>query len=177
MRDSRVRWGHALTTILAVVLVQVTVFDRYQPLEAVRVDVPLVLIVAVGFVATPSDAAILGFTTGILLDTMQFGPFGLSALVYCLAAWLIVMARLRVLQPGATFRTVQGATIVVLVTGATWAAGTVFGLRPPEFGLESIGRLLLAGAIGAALVHPLTHAASWMVDDHDRSLTSSAMAS
>ncbi len=170
MSESRVRWFHALLVIVVVVLVQVSVFDRYEPLDLVRIDLPLILIVSVGFVATPNDAAVLGFTTGLLLDTMQFGPFGLSALVYCLAAWTIVLARLRVLQAGASFRTVQGAAIVMLVTAATWGAGNVFGLRPPDFGVGSFARLALAGLVGAVLVHPLSRAASWMVDDRDRSL-------
>ncbi len=173
MTESRIRWLHALAIIVVTIVVQVSVLDRYQLLDLVRIDLPLILIVSIGFVATPSDAAVLGFTTGLLLDTMQFGPFGLSALVYCLAAWLIVLARQRVLQAGASFRTAQGAAIVVLVTAATWAAGTVFGLRPPTFGLLSVGRLLLFGVVGAVLVHPLTRAASWMVDDHERSSMSS----
>ncbi len=169
MNESNVRWLPAMAVIVAAIIMQVSVFDQYQPFGLVRIDLPLILIVSIGFVATPSDAAILGFMTGLLLDTIQFGPYGLSALVYCVAAWLIVLARQRVLQAGVSFRTVQGAAIVMLVTAATWTAGNVFGLRPPTFGLASIGHLALVGLVGAVLVHPLTRAASWMVDDHERS--------
>ncbi len=169
MTESRVRWVHALTIIIGAVVLQVSIFDRHQPFDLVRVDIPLILIVSIGFVATPSDAAILGFVTGLFLDTMQFGPFGFSALVYCLAAWLIVLARLRVLQAGASFRTVQGAAIVVLVTAATWGAGVVFGLRAMPFGWSTLGRMALVGLVGAVLVHPLTRTAAWMVDNNDRS--------
>lgn len=168
MSGSRVRWLPALAVILVAVMVQVTVFDRYQPLDLVRIDLPLVLIVGVGLVSQASDAAVLGFVTGLLLDMMQFGPFGLTALVYCLAAWLIVLARLRLLQPGTSFRTVQGAAIVVLVTAATWGAGTVFGLRPTSFGIGPVWRLAFAGLVGAVLVHPATRVAGWMVDDASR---------
>ncbi len=173
MTDSRVRWIHAIAVIVGAVMMQVTMFDRYQPFGLVRIDIPLILIVAVGFVANPSDAAILGFVTGLLLDTLQFGPFGLSALVYCLAAWLIVLARLRVLQAGASFRTVQGATIVMLVTAATWAAGMIFGLRAIPLDPTAIARLALVGLVGAVLVHPMITAASLMIDSHDRSPVSS----
>lgn len=168
MSGSQVRWSPALAVILVAVMVQVTVFDRYQPLDSVRVDLPLVLVVGVGLVADAGDAAILGFVTGLLLDMMQFGPFGLTALVYCVAAWLIVLARLRLLQPGTSFRTVQGAAIVMLVTAATWGAGTVFGLRATSFGVGPLWRLAFAGLIGAVLVHPASRVANWMVDESGR---------
>ena len=165
MIPSQIRWLHFAFAALAAVMLQVSVFDRFQPFDVGRVDLPLMLVVGVGFVARAGDAAILGFLTGLFVDTMQFGPFGLSALVYSLAAWLIVLARLRMLAPGTPFRTVQGALIVVLVTAATWGAGAVFGLRAEPLDAESLTRLAVAGSVGAFLVHPLTSVAQWMIDE------------
>lgn len=168
MSVSRIRWIHTSAVIVCAVVLQISIFDQLQPFGLIRVNLPLILIVGVGFVANPADAALIGFVTGIAADTMQFGPFGLSALVFCVAAWLIVLARLRMMQAGATFRTVQGAVIVMAVTMALWFAAGIFGQRPISLDLGTATRLLATGVVGAVLVHPLTSVAQRMVERLDR---------
>jgi rod shape-determining protein MreD len=162
---SSIRWGYALLAIATAAVTQAVVFDQILLIGGrIRIDAPLLLIVGLGFVARTEDAALLAFVTGLMVDLFQFGPFGLHALVYTLAVWSIGVARVRLLQPGTSFRVVQGAAAVTLVTGLSWMLGSVFGQDPPG------GSRALVGLVGAALVGAVfgaaaTGVARWMIDE------------
>lgn len=159
----RISWGHALAVIGVTVLVQVANLDRLHLLGELRFDLPLFLLIGLGFAARSHNAAILGFVLGLAVDLFQFGPFGLHAFVFCLVAWSLAEARVRVLQDGASFRTVQGSVAAVVVTSVLWLAGSVFGQSPPPFSTRSVLLVFLTGLIGGIMVHPSTRVAQWML--------------
>lgn len=157
-----IRWGASALVVISAVVVQSAGFDQAEIFGRGRLDLPLLLVVGIGFVARADEAAILGFGVGLLVDLTQFGPFGLHALVYCLAGWALAETRIRMLEAGASFRTVQGAGAVALVTAVTWFAGGIFGQDPPR-GSDWLVRLALSALLGAVLVHPVARVAQWMV--------------
>jgi len=159
-----IRWGRALVALLAVSILQAVFFDQLAFVGRVRVDAPLLLVVGLAFAADLDAAAVLAFIVGMLVDVFQFGPFGLHALVYLLAVWGIVAARVRLFQLGATVQAVQGAIAVGLVTGLTWVVGRVFGQAPPSGGRLVVG-LLGAVLMGAILSSPAARVAGWMLGE------------
>ncbi len=162
---SGIRWGYALLAIVTSAVAQAVVFDQALLFgDRVRLDGPLLLIVGLGFVARTEDAALLAFVTGLAVDLFQFGPFGLHALVYTLAVWSIGIARVRLLQPGTSFRVVQGALAVMVVTGLSWVVGAVFGQDPPSGG-RAIAGLAGAGLAGAVFGSAMAGVARWMIDE------------
>lgn len=124
--------------------------------------------VGIGFAALPNQAAVQGFVIGLATDVFQFGPFGLHALVYCLAGWSLATLRLRVLEAGASFRTIQAAGAVAVVTVMTWFAGRTFGQASPPAS-QWLGRLAVTSLCGAILVHPATRLGRWMLNEEESS--------
>lgn len=159
-----IRWPLALLAMLATVLVQAGGLDQVALPNNSRLDLPLLLLVGIGLVGSAENAAVTGFVLGLLVDLFQFGPFGIHALVYCLAAWTLVNVRVRLLEAGASFRTIQGAGSVVVVTALTWFVGGVFGQDPPPLD-EWLPRLGWSAVFGAVLVHLATRSARWMLAD------------
>ena len=159
-----IRWPLALAVMLVTVLVQASGFDQVAMPGNSRLDLPLLLLVGIGLVGSANTAALAGFVLGLMVDLFQFGPFGIHALVYCLAAWTLVNARVRVLEAGASFRTVQGAGAVVVVTALTWFVGGVFGQDPPALD-QWLPRLGWSALFGAGLVHFAARLAGRMLTD------------
>ena len=153
---SSVRWERALPILLMVVLVQVTIFDQNWLFGRARVDLTIIVVVGIAARAGPETAARLGFLVGLMVDFFQFGPFGLNASVLCLVAWSLAVAKVRMLEPGALFHSVQSAAAVVLATVVTWTAAAIFGLTPPPFELGVLVTMLLVAISAGALVHPAT---------------------
>ena len=159
-----VRWERALPILSLVVLVQVTILDQQWLLGRARVDLAVILVVGMAACAGAEDAARLGFIVGLMVDFFQFGPFGLNALVLSLVAWSLAVAKVRMLQPGALFHSVQSAVAVVLATVATWTAGAVFGLTPPPLDFDVLIAMGLVALAAASLVHPATWLASQFLE-------------
>ena len=153
---SSIRWQRALPILFLVVLVQVTIFDQHWLLGRARVDLPIIVVVGIAARAGAEDAARLGFIVGFMVDFFQFGPFGLNASVLCLVAWTLAVAKVRMLEPGALFHSVQSAFAVVLATVVTWTAAAIFGLTPPPFEIGVVVTMILIGVSAGALVHPAT---------------------
>ena len=163
------RWGATALVIVTTVVVQVAVLDTVRPL-GIRVDLPLLLVLGTGFSSRRSDAAVVGWCTGLLVDLHQLGPLGLSALVYAVAGWSLADSRARVVEGSPLFRTVQGALAALTVSWLLWVATALVGQlgEPAHWSLLgwSAG-LALSGAIG---VHPATAVGHWL--QRDRQLTS-----
>ncbi|MGH1505043.1 MAG: rod shape-determining protein MreD [Acidimicrobiales bacterium] len=160
-----ISWPHALAAIVGVVVVQVANFDRILLADKVRIDLPMLALIGIGFAAPPTTATVLGFVLGVTLDLFHLGPFGFHALVYCLVAYSLAQAKLRALQPGRAFLTFQGMVAAAVVTAVVWLAGAVFGQSPPKFDLGNVGVLLVVACIGGIAVHPATRLGGWMIED------------
>lgn len=153
---SNIHWGRAIPVILLVVMTQVEIADQRWILGLTRVDLPLILVVGIAAVGAAPDAAKLGFTVGLVVDFFQFGPFGLNALIMCLVAWSLAVAKVRLLEPGALYHSFQSSVAVVLATVANWTVAAIFGLTPPVFGLRLLPMMALVALSAAILVHPAT---------------------
>lgn len=99
MRDDRrlvrLAWGRTLAVATIAVVVQVTVLDQLGFGGLARVDLPLLLLVAVASSARSDDAAVVGFAAGLATDLYHLGPFGLHGLVYCVIAFTVAVATAR----------------------------------------------------------------------------------
>ena len=152
---SRIPWAKSLAILAALSVVQVAVFDQFWIGGRVRIDLLLLAVVSVGLQAEVRQATLLGFVIGLFVDVFRFGPFGLHALIFCLAAWMLANNGARMLQVGAAFRIAQGTIAVVLVIAATWSAAAVFGQRPPAFGNDSLISVALTAVAGGLLLAPI----------------------
>ncbi len=158
-----VRWSHVIVVLTAAIVLQTGLLDQAWLFERLRVDVMVLLVVAVGLRADARTALILGFLLGLFLDLFRFSPFGFHALLFCLGAWLVASTRIRMLQAGTSFRTIQGGIAVGLVTASTWVGGAVFGLGAPPFDNRTLAQLAIIIVLGAVLIHPASRVAAWMI--------------
>jgi len=158
-----IRWPQTIALLAALSIVQAAVFDQLVWAGRVRIDALLLVVVSVGLTASIRDATVLGFVCGLFVDLLRFGPFGLHALIFCLAGWALASNGSRMLQIGAGFRFVQGSIAVLLVTAATWTTAAVFGQRPPAFGNRSLIAVALSAAVGGVLLWPIGRLTSAMV--------------
>lgn len=161
--SGRTRWPQTLAILTALTVAQVAVFDQFWIADRVRIDLLLLVVVSVGLRAEVRQATVLGFVIGLFVDLFRFGPFGLHALIFCLAAWALANNGARMLQVGPAFRLAQAAVAVLLVTAATWTTAAVFGQRPPEFGNESLINIGLTALVGGVLLTPIDWVTSKMV--------------
>ncbi len=148
------QWPRTLAILAGLSVVQVSVFDQFWIAGRVRIDLLLLLVVSIGLRADVRQATLLGFVVGLFVDVFRFGPFGMHALIFCLAGWVLANNSARMLQVGPAFRLAQGTMAVLLVTAATWSGAAVFGQRPPAFGNESLISVGLTSLIGGVLLTP-----------------------
>ncbi len=160
---NEVRWGWVVGIAAATAIVQAAVFDAFVPLGVIRLDLPVLLTVAVGFVAIPRDAARVGFAIGLATDLLQFGPFGLYALMLMLAAWSLATLNVRMFMAGTGFRAFQGSLAAAATLFAVRVGGLAFGLRPAMFTPPALWSLLAIAVAGAVLVNALMPLARQML--------------
>ena len=113
--------------ILAVVVLQTTVFSAGLRVFGVMPDLGLVLTVAVAFYIGPERGAVFGFVSGLAVDLFLSTPLGLSALSFALVAY------------GVGF--VQGG----LVSSARWVAPIMGALGGLAGGVLFVGIGAIAG--------------------------------
>ncbi len=159
-----VRWSHTIVVLTAASVFQTGVFDQLWLFGRVRIDLLLLLVLGVGLTADTRTAPVVGFLIGLVVDLFRFGPFGLHALVFTLAAFVLANSRDRMLLAGASFRTLQGGTAAAVLTAATWIGAAVFGQEAPDFDQDTLVSLAWVVIVGSVLVHPAEVVARWMLD-------------
>lgn len=83
--------------LLAALLLQTSVLARMR-LFGVMPDFMLLVAVAAGITAGPVRGAVVGFTSGMLIDLFLPTPLGLSALVFTLVGYAVGVANTGVLR-------------------------------------------------------------------------------
>lgn len=161
--NGAIRWPQTIAVLSALSILQAAVFDQFWLGGRVRIDAMLLVVVSIGWSTSVRNATVLGFVTGLFVDLFRFGPFGLHALIFCLAGWTLANNGARMLQIGAGFRLARGAVAVLLVTAGSWIAAAVFGQRPSAFGNEPLATLGLTAVIGAVLLLPVGRLTSLMI--------------
>jgi rod shape-determining protein MreD len=82
---------------LLLLTLQTTVFAEIRPLGS-AVDIMLGFSIASGVIGGPEKGALAGFIFGIMFDLVVATPFGLSALVYGLVAFIVGYVKSSVTQ-------------------------------------------------------------------------------
>jgi rod shape-determining protein MreD len=150
------RTGVVLVTAL---LLQVAVAP-WLTVAGAQIDLMVLVGVAAGLTGGPERGARVGFVAGFLWDLVVSGPFGLSALCYCIAGWFV----------GSAQRSVVGPTWwAPIPSAAVAAAGSTLGYAVLGAGmgnrewLSSDTLVVVAGvAAGAALlVLPAMRILAW----------------
>lgn len=165
-------WVRTLVVVLSATVIQVSVLDRMDFGGILRIELPLLIVVAVAMRAHRDDAIVVGFAAGVAADLFQLGPFGQSGLAYCVSA--LLAARLcrsatdgvrtpafgthRRFEPGSWFAVaarrafVAGTALVVAWLVVVVVTSPSILTRP----VDLIGRLPLAGLTGAVVgIHPV----------------------
>ncbi len=152
-----------LALVVGAVVIQVGVLDRLAGPSAVRVDLPLLVVVAVALVARLDEAAVVGFAGGLLLDLVSIGPFGLHALIATLGATAAAAAA-GTIDPGARrWSTIGGRSAAAAGMAAAAPVAHLVGAAIVVPTRPSVGSLvasvsipsLLAAALAIQVIGPL----------------------
>lgn len=152
--------GIRLAALLAAALVlQLAVVSRLEVAGA-RPDLLVVVAVASGLVLGPERGAVIAFVAGLLEDLFLTTPFGLTALVWAVAAWAVGTFVTTVAHP-------TRLTSVLLASAASLSATVAFALLGALLGQEQLvtGRLpviaVVEALVAAVLVVPVSAAVRW----------------
>lgn len=152
----------ALVLITALVL-QVSLVARFS-LDGARGDLLLLVALSAAVAEGPEKAAIVGFAAGVTFDLVLTTPFGLSALVYCVAGFVVGWFQGSVLRVSwwmPVVSVVLGSTLAVVLyaaIGAVLGQATLSG--PP------LPTIVIAVAVLNGLLAPLsTKLMRWALAD------------
>lgn len=132
-------------------------------------DMMVVLAVCAGLSGGGQRGAVVGFWIGLLFDLPRTEhPLGLSALAYCLVAFLVGMAQVVVLQSGRLIS-------MAIVAGGAVVGVLLFAVESQFFGGDSLANphlpviLAVAAIVGAALSRIGLRVAGWADGPETRS--------
>ena len=117
------KWMRVPMVVFVALLLQVSLLTQLR-LGGVTGDVMLLVAITAGLIGGPEIGAVVGFVAGMAFDSVLQTPFGLSALAYCLTAYLAGRLHTGVLQ--ATWWTPVVTTAAFSALGVTvYALGSV----------------------------------------------------
>ena len=145
--------------LVTTLLLQVAV-TPWLTVLGVQADLLLIVALAAGLAGGPERGARVGFVAGILWDLVVAGPFGLSALTYCLAGYFVGSAQRSVVGP-TWWAPIPSAGLAGALAVLFYAAvGVVLGNR----GWVDRDTMVIAVVVGftaALLVLPAIRILSW----------------
>lgn len=156
--------------LLAALLLQASLVGPIE-VGGARPDVVLLVPVVAALLAGPDRGAIAGFTAGLAADAVLWRttPFGLAALSYCLAGYVVGSFQSGVLR-AAWWLPIAAAVIGSAVGILAFAViGTVVGLQ----GVLSASLVVVIGIVAllnAALVLPAARIGRWVEGPEERHL-------
>jgi len=146
--------------ILAVVVLQTTVFAAGLRVFGVMPDLGLVLTVAMAFSMGPERGAVFGFVTGLVVDLFLSTPLGVSALSFALVGYGAGIVQGGLLRPSRwtapTMGALAGVAGGVLFVGISAVAG-----REELLSLTSVRIILIASVYDALLAFAVFPLARW----------------
>lgn len=135
----RIAWLRTLTLLAVVVVAQVTILDVIAG-RLIRVDAPLLLLVAMAFRARPDELSVVAFAAGVGIDLFHAGPFGQHAVAYVtigiVSATIVGRAGLR---PSILTRTTTAVAAVVVGWAVLGAANSLVFASVPIASLVGAG--------------------------------------
>lgn len=142
-------WLRAGVVMVTAALLQVTLFDGLR-IAGVMPEIVLALSVAAGLTGGPANGAVFAFGTGLVADLFVATPFGLTALAWCIVAYLAGLLANSVSES-------HWLAVAPLVTAATAAGlgwyvllGELLGQR--HFYTPALGRIIGVNVVVALVV-------------------------
>jgi len=141
--------------VFVVIVVQASFVSRFPVLGA-RGDIVLLVAIAAGLEGNAQRGAVVGFAAGLVFDLLLTSPAGLSALTYCLVAYLVGSFHASVLR--STWWIPLAATVMASALGVM-----LFALFDQVLGEATVeaGRLPAIVAVVAVLNGLLSRPARW----------------
>jgi rod shape-determining protein MreD len=152
--------------VLVVVLVlQVTLIPNTR-VAGSSADLMLLFSLCAAVAAGAEVGAITAFAYGLAFDIMLQTPFGLSALVFGIAAWVLGVVRTTLSRDGWLFSGALMALSTVVSVGLYAGLARVFG--EPFLGAARLGRIMVVEAGFNAVLAPVAlRICRWTVADAD----------
>ena len=149
--------------IVAVVVLQTSVFSAGLRVFGVMPDLGLVLTVAVAFSLGPERGAVFGFVTGVAVDLFLSTPLGVSALSFALVGYGAGIVAGGLLRPSRWSAPTMGA-LGGLAGGVLFVGiGAVAG-REELLSVASVRVILIASAYDALLAFAVFPIARWATE-------------
>jgi len=146
--------------VLLVALLLQVVVAPWVTIAGVQVDLLLLVSLAAGLTGGPERGARVGFVAGILWDLLVAGPFGLSALTYCLAGYFVGSAQRSVVGP-TWWAPIPAAGLAAGASVVFYAAiGVLLGYTE-WLSSRTLEVAVVVGATAALLVLPALRILSW----------------
>jgi rod shape-determining protein MreD len=157
---SRVSRLRLALLILAVVVLQTTLFSDGLRVFGVMPDLGLVLTVGVAYHLGADRGAAFGFATGLAVDLFLNTPLGLSALSLALVGYGIGVVRSGLVQPSRWVAPVMGA-LGGLAGGILFVGVGALAGQEQLLALDSVRIILIATAYDALLAFAVFPIARW----------------
>jgi rod shape-determining protein MreD len=151
------RFLYAICTILIGLVCQI-VFTRYLTVFEVSPQLLLLFVVAHGFLCGPIMGEVLGFSWGLISDTMGVNLFGLQALLLALTGYLAGSMRRRVASDRPTAQFVTAFIVSFFYWLTVPFIANVFG----EFrGARSVVHLIYSALLNVVFVTAVFWITEW----------------
>lgn len=146
--------------ILAVVVLQTTLFSAGLRVFGVMPDLGLVLTVAVAFYLGPERGAAFGFLTGVAVDVFLSTPLGVSALSFSLVGYGVGVVQGGLVRSSRWVAPVMGA-LGGLAGGVLFVAIAALAGQDQLLALSSVRVILMASLYDALLAFAAFPIARW----------------
>jgi rod shape-determining protein MreD len=159
-------WVRAPLVLVLALAIQTGIVASIRPFD-VTPDLMLLLAIASGLALGPERGAIVGAAVGFGFDLVLSTPFGLSALVYGLAAFavgLVSPSSLRVSKWVPVFLTAMASAAAIVVYALL---GSMFGLER-AFTLRLVPTVFVVSVVNAALALPAVAVVRWAMHADER---------
>lgn len=136
------RWA---LVIVVVFVLQIGLVSQFRILGVIP-DIMVVLAVCAGLSGGAQRGAVAGFWIGLVFDLPRTEhPLGLSALAYCLIAFVVGIAQVVVLQSGRVIS-------MAIVAGGSVAGVLLFAVESQIFGGDALSNEHLLSILGCAAI-------------------------
>jgi rod shape-determining protein MreD len=153
--------------VLAVVVLQTTLFSAGLRVFGVVPDLGLVLTVAVAFYLGPERGAAFGFLTGLAVDLFLSTPLGLSALSFALVGYGVGFVQDGLVRSPRWVAPIMGG-LGGLAGGVLFVAIAAVAGQEQLLTLSSVRIVVIAGAYDALIALAVFPVARWAIREPRR---------
>lgn len=151
--------GRVATLITLLALLQVTFVSQLR-IAGVAPDLLLLAAVSAGVAVGPDRGAIVGFAAGLAYDVFLLTPLGLSALVYCVVAYVVGLFQLPLATHPRWWRAAS-ATVASALGVAGWEVAALVIGQDQVRGVSVSRVIVVIALVNGLLSLPFLRVASW----------------